>query len=135
MIACACQKKEYHNAHFLVTKPASGWPNAFAIITAYNPKGTKKATAEENLIAHEKLRRELTEHESFDAIGCSPDLKHQEPGYAVVLASIEEAIHCGQCHHQDAIFWIEQDSLILICCNCPTRLPIGSWEERIVGES
>ncbi len=130
---CPCLNPLYREAHFQVIKPSSGWPAAFGIVTACNPYG-KTATDEENERATERLRTELDAESLvyFQATGGSKDMTHSEKGFAISFLDLQQAINCGKLHHQDAIFWIEQNALKLVCCQCPRIETIDQWERRIV---
>jgi hypothetical protein len=130
---CPCLNPLYREAHFQVTKPSNGWPASFGIVTACNPYGNE-ATDEENERATERLRSELDAASIFffEATGGSKDMTYQEKGFAITFAALEEAIQCGKRHHQDAVFWIEDDKLLLVCCKCPRIENIDSWEKRVL---
>jgi hypothetical protein len=80
------------------------------------------------------LRRELEELglAPFRATGCSPDLSHREPGWAVVISKVE-AIALGRRHRQLAVWRIKDDALILIDCATAKEERIARFSERIVG--
>lgn len=124
---------EYRTTVFL-SDETPPWP-AFAIVTACNPLGVVLDEADnrqrdEALLAslHERGLRPLR------AIGCSPDLSHREPGWAVPMGRAE-AIALGREFDQDAVYWVSDDSLWLL--SCPPRVEaaerLGGFEERLVG--
>jgi hypothetical protein len=87
-----------------------------------------------NELADHALRRELEELglALFRATGCSPDLSHREPGWAVVISKVE-AIALGRRHRQLAVWRIKDDALILIDCATAKEERIARFSERIVG--
>ena len=123
---------EYDNAYFRAVPPTNGWPRSFGIITACNPDG-RTLTDEENDQATKKLRFEL-EHanlEHFHVTGGSKDFSHAEQGFGIVFPNQEESIAWGQRYRQDAIFWIDVDTLYLVSCKCTQIKVLGSWQSRL----
>lgn len=124
---------EYRSTVFLLENPPDPLPPSFAIVTAWNPRGmTIDATA--NRKADEVLHRELEELglSPFRATGCSPDLSHREPGWAVVISKVE-AIALGRRHRQLAVWWIRDDELILVDCATGGETRVARFSERIAG--
>lgn len=123
---------EYLSTVFLVDTPPDPLPASFAIITAWNPEGV---TADETLNgnADEVLHRELIELglAPFRVTGCSPDLSHREPGWAVVLSKVE-AIALGRRHRQLAVWQVTDDDLDLVDCATGETRRIGRFSERIL---
>lgn len=124
---------EFHSTVFLLEDPPDLLPPDFAIVTAWNPEGlTSDATA--NRKADEVLHRELEELglAPFRATGCSPDLSHREPGWAVVISKVE-AIALGRRHRQLAVWWIRNDEMILVDCSTGEEARVARFSERIIG--
>ena len=73
----------------------------------------------------------------FDRIapvtGCSPDLVHQEPGWAANIP-IDVALRLGRLYRQDAIFWVSGGMLYLVDARCTATAQqegaSGKQEER-----
>ena len=126
---------EYLATYFLADTPSGGWPQCFRIITAFNPG--KIVSAEINAKADEDLRKELNHAGSccFRITGCSPDLKHQEPGWGVVGLTEECSLEIGRKYGQNAIFEISTGILSVIGCLSGERIRVDSWEKRIVAGS
>ena len=123
----------YFTTRFRTTEPNINWPDAFAIITAFQTTGeewpeaqNQEADARLLAVIHETGRwhRRLT--------GFSPDTGHAEPGWAVEI-SFDEACLIGEKFLQDAIFFVECDTLFVSHCMAEHRMKIyvGSFIERI----
>lgn len=123
---------EFHSTVFLLGDPAGPLPAAFAIITAWNPEGVTVDEAT-NEIADQVLRRELEELGlPFQRVtGCSPDLAHQEPGWAAPLSKVE-AIALGRRHRQLAVWWVRDDQLDLVDCRSGEAIRIARFPDRVV---
>ncbi len=123
---------EFLSTVFLPVEAADSLPASFAIITASNPEGV---TADQvlNEIADEVLRRELEELglSPIRATGCSPDLSHREPGWAVPVSKVE-AVALGRRHRQLAVWMVRNDQLDLVDCATGEEIRIGSFSSRIV---
>ncbi|PAW69482.1 MAG: hypothetical protein B9S38_09755 [Verrucomicrobiia bacterium Tous-C4TDCM] len=124
---------EFLSTVFLLEDPPVPLPDHFAIITAWNPEGLM-ADDVDNETADRILKLELDDLglAPFRATGCSPDLSHREPGWAVVLSKVE-AIALGRRYRQLAVWRIEDDALILIDCATAKEERIARFSERIVG--
>ena len=124
---------EYLSTVFLLEDPPDPLPPAFVIVTAWNPDGV---TVDEssNGAADRKLLRELEERglPGFRVTGCSPDFLHREPGWAVVLSTLEP-VALGRRHRQLAIWRIKEDELILMDCTTGEESRVATFSERIVG--
>ncbi|MCW1923175.1 DUF3293 domain-containing protein [Luteolibacter arcticus] len=125
---------EYLTTVFLLGIRPVPLPAKFAIITGWNPMD-RPTSAVENIREDEALRRtlELKALSYFRATGCSPDLSHREPGWGVEMPKAD-AIALGRRFNQRAIWWIENDSLILVNCADGEETPVGEFELRIAGE-
>jgi hypothetical protein len=106
----------YRSSIFLVSGTPAPLPAAFAIVTACNPMDRPTSDVD-NRSADDALRRELERQAlpHFRATGCSPDLVHREPGWAIPLPK-SAALALAQRFGQRAIWWIEHDALFLISC-------------------
>lgn len=124
---------EYFSTVFLLEQPPDPLPRTFAIVTAWNAEGVTIDDAA-NEIADHVLRRELLDLglPHFRVTGCSPDLTHREPGWAVAISKVE-AIGLGRRHRQLAVWRIKDDELILIDCATAKEERIARFSERIVG--
>lgn len=109
-------------------------PASYAIITAWNPMD-RDVSMEENQREDEALRQslELQALPFFRVTGCSPDLSHREPGWAVEIPK-SDAIVLGRRFGQRAIWWIEGDDLTLVSCIDGGEQEIGSFQVRAQAE-
>lgn len=125
---------EYFPTVFLIEDPPDPLPAFFAIVTAWNPDGMPADEAA-NRRADEVLHRELVELglAPFRITGCSPDLSHREPGWAVVLSKVE-AIALGRRHRQLAVWTILDEELILVDCANGEETAAGGFSERIIAK-
>lgn len=103
----------------------------FAIVTACDP-GDRVRSDEANRQADAGLLEDLDRHGwwRFRVIGGSPDFRHQEPGWGVATASLEQAIALGRRWGQAAVFWVEHDALSLVDCANGDAEALGSWSAR-----
>jgi hypothetical protein len=126
---------EYLTTFFLAPTPAGGWPERFYIFTAYNPGLIVEEDI--NALADDKLKKELNNDRSsfFRITGCSPDLKHREPGWGVTGLSLERALELGRQYGQNAIFEISGGFLSVIGCQSGEVSPVDEWEKRILGDT
>lgn len=118
----------YQNVRFRAEPPQTGVHSRFAVITACNPDG-QEVSDEENAIATERLRSELVKegYHFFPVTGGSLDFSHAEPGFGVLLPSLEEAVPWGRRLRQEAIFWVEDGMVNLVKCLNGAALEIGDW--------
>ena len=95
----------------------------------------RTTSREENQREDEALRRslELQGLSFFRVTGCSPDLSHREPGWAVEIPK-SDAISLGRRFGQRGIWWVEGDELTLISCIDGSELTIGSFQVRTQAE-
>lgn len=121
----------YRGSVFLIEDPPAPPPAAFAIITAWNPMD-RPTPLEANLAADEALRRLLRNRRipHFRATGCSPDLSHREPGWACAMPR-QDAIELARRFDQRALWWIEDDRLLLVDCADGAAEAIGSFGSRL----
>ena len=121
----------YSTALFQAAPPPGGWPRAFAILTAWNPRGRSAAVAQ-NRQSDARLAARLRELGCWHwrVTGGSPDFRHAEPGFAAALPLLA-ALALGCEFEQEAIFWIENDELSVIACQGDRREELGSWRTRL----
>jgi hypothetical protein len=123
---------EFLSAVFLLEDPPAPLPRQFAIITAWNPGGMtvddSLNEAADRILKHELDELGLT---PFRATGCSPDLTHREPGWAVVISKVE-AIAVGRRHRQLGVWLVRDDELILVDCATGEETRVARFSERIV---
>lgn len=126
--------QEYLATVFLLGNHPPPYPRAFAIITAWNPKH-RTATEAENHREDEALRRnlELLDRPYFRVTGCSPDLSHREPGWAVEMLKAD-AIALGRRFGQRAIWWVAGDELFLVNCDTAEETDVGNFVVRIADD-
>ncbi|MEM1085285.1 MAG: DUF3293 domain-containing protein [Verrucomicrobiota bacterium] len=121
----------YLTTRFVLSDPPQPLPASFAIVTAFNPMDEVRPEAA-NHEADQKLKTLLEERRAsfFRATGTSPDLAHQEPGWAV-MTDRPSALEIGRHFGQRAIWWIEDDDLHLLSCQSSDSLLLGSFLKRI----
>lgn len=126
----------YQNAHFRAELPPAGLPSRFGIITACNPEG-QDVSDEENILATERLRSDLMQEGlvMFPVTGGSADFSHAEPGFGVLLKSLEETVQWGQRFRQEAVFWVEEGTVRLVPCRNGDVVEIGNWEKLSIPSS
>jgi hypothetical protein len=124
-------KPEYSDTVFSGPDPGEGWPESFAIVTAYNPDGVNVDDAA-NLAANEELEATVRDAGlSYSPMaGGSGDGSHVEPGF-LVLCDLETALELGHRFNQEAVFWIEAGRLHLVACSGGARVELGAWQDRI----
>ena len=109
-------------------------PQAFVIITAYNPQG-RSAPSSRNAHQDQTLRAVLSGRgaEPIRVIGRSEDGAHQEPSWIATL-NLNEGIEVGRMFKQVAIYQVIGDELSLHSCD-PRRSDPGrslrSWRARL----
>jgi hypothetical protein len=120
-------KPEYQQTRFLV-HDLDKVPTTFGIVTACNPNGVT-VSDDQNKAATEQLRRHLTTagHTIFPVTGCSPDLKHQEPGFGIVYNDRDQIVRLGRAWKQDAVFWVESGIVHLVSCRDVEVVILGRW--------
>ena len=124
--------REYFEARFEASCAVSGWPAAFAIITAYATTG-ETWSKEENRAADARLASELQARGVWRVrlTGYSPRTGHAEPGWAAALP-FEAACDLGRQFRQDAIYYVTGDELFVSYCDTRRGLtPVGRFRERL----
>lgn len=89
-----------------------------AVVTAYNP-GLARPSEDENRRANGRLEREIEERrwEYYPALGYSPDRSHQEPSFAILDLSDDEARALGARYGQAAVFFWDGARGRLVWCD------------------
>ena len=124
-------KSEYQQTRFLVDETGPV-PDQFGVVTACNPDGATVGD-EQNRAATERLRSQLANEglHFFPVTGCSPDLRHQEPGFGIVTDDRDVIIELGRSWRQDAIFWIEHGTVHLVPCGDGEAVTLGQWSSLV----
>ena len=124
-------KPEYSNTVFSGPESGEGWPESFAIVTAYNPDGVNVDNAA-NVAANEELVATIRDAAlSYSPMaGGSGDGSHVEPGF-LVLCDLETALELGRRFNQEAVFWVEAGRLHLVACSGGARVELGAWQDRL----
>jgi hypothetical protein len=114
--------------------PMVGWPEQFAIVTAYNPDGVSEEPAV-NASADARLRAtiETMGLQYFRLTGGSRDGAHQEPGWGFSLATPRSARDLSLSFRQLAFFWIESDRISLVDSRNGDSTDLGRWQDRWLG--
>lgn len=124
---------EYLTVRFsLDAADVTGWPEEFAIITAYATTG-EVWTEEENVTADRELGELLGSLSSFlrRVTGYSPSTGHAEPGWAVAIP-FDSACEIGMRFKQDAVYFVRSGDLFVSHCDSRKGLvPVGRFHERI----
>jgi len=123
----------YQHTVFLMSQPLSK-TISFAIVTACNPAG-KSCSDAHNLCLDKRLQASILALRCpFRAlVGASPDLSHQEKSWAL-LVDKPEAIRLAEAYQQNAIYWVEQDRLLLtpvLLAPLVEETPLGSFRARL----
>ncbi|MCL1140072.1 DUF3293 domain-containing protein [Shewanella pneumatophori] len=121
----------YQQTEFLFTQILST-QLSFAIITAYNPKG-EVLSAPQNGLLDRKLQHEINRlglpYRSM--IGASQDRSHMEKSWAIATDKAS-AIKLGCLFNQNAIFYVEADTLQLVPCLMPKEETLlGAFSPRV----
>jgi hypothetical protein len=125
-------KPEYHQTRFLAPE-LDQVPARFGVVTACNPDGVTVGD-EQNSAATERLRNTLARsgYTFFPVTGCSPDLKHQEPGFGIVYDDRASIVELGRSWHQDAVFLIEDGIVHLVPCGDGDPVILGQWSALVL---
>src|SRR5207249_7095173 len=103
-------------------------PLRFAIVTANNPDGNTQSRAANEAadaaLLHAIVRAGLIH---FRVTGGSADFSHAEPGFGIALDDPSRAVSLGREFRQEAIFWIEGDTVYLHSCAREKASLIGAW--------
>ena len=121
----------YFGVIFKETKVSYQYPQTFAIITAWNPKDVILPECE-NQKRNWSLEKSITNTMALGTkiIGASADLQHQELSL-IIEGALPDLINLAQKFEQNAIFWVQGDSLELIACDSLKHFKLGSFRERI----
>ncbi len=119
---------------FRAAVPRDGWPEQFAIVTAYNPDGVSAEPAV-NASADARLRAtiETMGLQYFRVNGGSHDGAHQEPGWGFAPATPRSARELSLSFRQLAFFWIEGDRISLVDSRNGASTDQGRWQDRWLG--
>lgn len=122
-------KPEYQQIRFLV-QAVDQLPARFGVVTACNPNGIT-VSDEQNRAATDRLRIHLVNEglEFFPATGCSPDLRHQEPGLRVVYDNSAVIVELGRAWQQEAVFLVEDGIVRLVPCGEGEPITLGRWQD------
>lgn len=129
---------------FLGEKPATGWPDDFTILTAFNPAGANTVSVADNQTMDARLHHTLVEQgfQPFRVTGASPDLNHQEPGWGFVGADLSTSASLAVQFQQEAFFRIESGQVFIHRDASGARWPIhlgnpdaggGFFRDRLTG--
>ncbi len=127
---------EFTQVYFRADQPKEGWPQQFAIVTAYNPEG-QITEATSNIASDLKLRSTLQEMglSHFRVTGGSRDGKHQEPGWGIALHSPRPAQELCAQFKQLAFFWILNGRLALVDTRSDESTIQAEWSQRWLGSA
>ena len=110
------QREQFKQAVFRFEPLPTDWPEAFAIITAYDPDGLS-TTSELNIAADVALESELRAagYRLHRITGGSADGVHLEPGWGVPIG-LPGAVEFGRRYRQLAIFHVQSGVVSLVDC-------------------
>ena len=101
----------------------------FAIITANNPNG-KILEPKENEELNKLLKQQISQLDSIELIGASPDFTHQEPSFAINITQ-GEAVRLAKQFNQNAIFWVISGEVFLVSAGLYFQVrEMGSFSNR-----
>ncbi|WP_025673097.1 DUF3293 domain-containing protein [Salinivibrio socompensis] len=88
--------------------------DAFAILTAFNPR-SQPLSDNENHLRNKQLANAMMQAgiRYWPMNGGAPDGSWFEPGFAVAIAS-SDAVAMAKAWEQNAIYWVENDTLWLL---------------------
>jgi len=121
----------YFDVIFKEIKASYQYPQTFAIITAWNPKDVilpEQENQKRNRCLQKSIKKTMVLGTKI--IGASADLQHQELSL-IIEGAFQDLINLAQKFEQNAIFWVQGDSLELISCNSLKHFKLGSFRERI----
>ncbi|MDP3541232.1 MAG: DUF3293 domain-containing protein [Elusimicrobiota bacterium] len=122
-------KAPYYRAVFKCAREKI--PARFAVVTAHNPLG-REAPAAQNLRRDAALRRRLDAFKirRFRVTGGSPDGRHREAGWGIVVDSPAKARALAAQFEQDAYYWVCAGRIYLGSCAGGALKRAGSWNAR-----
>ena len=123
--------EKYFDTVFLDPAPSNGFPESFAILTAFNPMD-RILNQDENKKRNQDLLGILKLQGHYDGtiIGSSPDFTHQEPSFIAEAPKVK-GLELGLKFNQRAIFWISKNRLGIIECSTGITHDAGSFRKRI----
>jgi hypothetical protein len=123
--------EKYFGTVFIDAAPSNGFPENFAILTAFNPMDrilNQDVNTKRNQHLLDILK--LQGHYSGTILGSSPDFSHQEPSFIAEVPKVK-GLELGLQFNQRAIFWISKDCLEIIECSTGITHDAGSFRKRI----
>ena len=122
----------YFGVRFRLDETPSNWPQAFAILTAYQTTGQTWPERRNHAADHALLvqLREIDDN-VFRLTGYSPETGHAEPGWA---AAVGFALACdmGREYRQDAIFYVEHGELFVSLCDARrNKIFVATFASRL----
>ena len=122
----------YFETHFRTDSPVDSWPDQFAIITGFATTG-ESWSDDRNHSADQRLLAQLTSagHQPIRITGFSPLTHHSEPSWAIPM-NWPAACDLGLEFLQDAVYWVDKDSLFITYCDHRRALVrVGSFRSRL----
>jgi hypothetical protein len=122
----------YFETRFRCDGPLPIWPTRFAIISAHATTGERWDAARE-VTADAALHAALLARGAWmtRVTGYSPTTEHAEPSWAAAIP-FDAACDLGATFHQDAIYWVDGDTLgVSRCTGDRTIVPVGAFRARI----
>ena len=121
----------YFSTRFRVEQPVPAWPSAFVVVTAYATTG-ERWTQAENTRADSALAQHLATLGVWRCriTGYDPATGHAEPGWAVEVTR-EAGLELGRAFRQDAIYWVDGETLWLVSCHRGDCASVGIFADRL----
>jgi hypothetical protein len=124
----------YFETHFRTDATIASWPDQFAIVTGFAT--TDEVWSDErNHEADQRLHRHLNDagFKPIRLTGFSPVTGHAEASWAVPM-DWQAACNLGLDFLQDAVYWVDGDSLWITYCDHRRDLVrVGNFRERLHG--
>ena len=131
---------EYLSTRFILSKSKIAslkeWPKSFWIITACNPYSSGDRSKDE--YNNRALKSDLKALSSWlEFITCtSDDGGHDpEPSFAVSHLTYQKIKELAEKYHQNAVFFIEEDTLSVLSCTEKTSQVIGNFSDKVKAEN
>ncbi|MDW6093716.1 DUF3293 domain-containing protein [Vibrio rhizosphaerae] len=117
----------YASTHFLFSQPLPG--PEFSIITAWNPH-SRRLSYQENCVNNEQLCLQFTDYPWTPVLAGDAVFEWVEESFAVAIC-LELALNLGRKFEQNAIFYVQNETVCLHSCVDARWDELGVLSERI----